>query len=235
MGPAGARPPWTPGGGPLALRIMNPKLLSVRSALGVCASWEPAGRLWGVVRRPWASSGCTASSPGPLSVPEPVPRWLLSPCLRLRVTAPPPPTPASQRLVLSGSRGAAEPLRAPPPHHCLPPGRDREASQWHLCSDRPLPDPGGERARWGGRAATGRSGLLDSAGPGSAGWPGGHRLGQWLLGWREMFPEGEESGLKPSIQAAWIQILAVQPWASCWPSVPLLRCLDELVYIKCCG
>lgn len=27
----------------------------------------------------------------------------------------PPPTPASQRLVLSGSRGAAEPLRAPPP------------------------------------------------------------------------------------------------------------------------
>lgn len=45
----------------------------------------------------------------------------------------------------------------PPPHkpppYCFLPGRDCEAPQWYLCSDYPLPDPGGEWACGGRRGA----------------------------------------------------------------------------------
>lgn len=225
MGPAGARPPWTPGGGPLALRIMNPKLLSVRSALGVCASWEPAERLWGVVRRPWASAGRTASSPGPLSVCPRARASLASVTLFAPAGDSPPPNPTpsfTEARAAQELRGWSQsPFEHPPPTIA---SRQAEIVKRlsGICAQivpfltQEVSGPGG-----GGRAATGRSGLLDFAGPGSAGWPAGHRLGQWLQGWREMFPEGEESGLKPSIQAAWVQILAVWPWASCWPSLCL--------------
>lgn len=113
--------------------------------------------------------------------------------------------------------------------HCFLPGRDCEASQWDLCSDYPLPDPGGEWACWG------RGKLEDwGRGAGSVWWAllplgglGGTGLEQGLQGWRGVVAEGEEWGLQPCHQAAWVRILAACPWLLAL-SVPLWRCLDKL-------
>lgn len=57
---------------------------------------------------------------------------------------------------------------------------------------------------------------------------GGTGLEQGLQGWRGVVAEGEEWGLQPCHQAAWVRILAACPWLLAL-SVPLWRCLDKLI------